>query len=120
VNSIKIKYQKPKVNYCFKNIVAYLLHERTVEPQEQPLLSNTRTQQQSRRVTFLGNSSVSNFPASARDSKRESTAKQRRGKRASSTVQTVFSVGPVQNGYKRSEFRSEELLRIQGREWSMY
>jgi hypothetical protein len=30
--------------------MAYLLHARTVEPQKQPLLSNTRTQQQSNEV----------------------------------------------------------------------
>jgi hypothetical protein len=28
-----------------KNVVAYLLHARTVEPQKQLFLSNTRTQQ---------------------------------------------------------------------------
>jgi hypothetical protein len=43
---------------------------------------------------------------SARDSKRESIVKQWRGKQASLTIQTVFSVGSVQSGYKRSEFRS--------------
>jgi hypothetical protein len=32
------------------NIVAYLLRARTAEPQKQPLLSNTRTQQQNNRV----------------------------------------------------------------------
>jgi hypothetical protein len=43
--------------------------------------------------------------APARDNNRESIVKQRRGKQTSSTIQTVFSVGSVQRGYKRSEFR---------------
>jgi hypothetical protein len=44
--------------------------------------------------------------ASVRDNNRESNAKQWRGKKASSTVQTVFSVGSMQSNCKRSEFRS--------------
>jgi hypothetical protein len=40
--------------------------------------------------------------ASQLDNNKESTAKQRRGKQASSTIQTVFSVEYVQSGYKRS------------------
>jgi tRNA C32,U32 (ribose-2'-O)-methylase TrmJ len=34
----------------FINIVAYLAHARTVEPQKKPLLNNTRTQQQNNGV----------------------------------------------------------------------
>jgi hypothetical protein len=44
--------------------------------------------------------------ASARDKNRKPNVKQRRGKKASTTIQTAFSVGSVQSGYKRSEFRS--------------
>jgi hypothetical protein len=35
-----------------------------------------------------------------------SIARQRRGKQVWSTIQAVFSVGSVQSGYKRVEFRS--------------
>jgi hypothetical protein len=43
-----------------------------------------------------------------------SIARQRRGKQALATIQAVFSVGSTQSGYKRSELRSWELLRVQG------
>jgi hypothetical protein len=36
-------------------------------------------------------------------------ARQRRGKQTPSTIQAVFSVGYVQSGYKRVEFRSWQL-----------
>jgi hypothetical protein len=37
--------QKTEDCMLAKHIVAYLLHARTVEPQKQPFISNTRTQQ---------------------------------------------------------------------------
>jgi hypothetical protein len=46
--------------------------------------------------------------------------RQRRGKQASSKIQGVFSVGSVQSGYKRDEFRSWQLWKyrtVVGREW---
>jgi hypothetical protein len=73
----------PEHNY----IVMYLLHARTVEPQKQPLLSNTCMQQYKSGVI-------------------QSISRQRLGKHISaywimlcnvvaSTVRTVFSVGSV-------------------------
>jgi hypothetical protein len=46
------------------------------------------------------------FPAQVGDNNWESIAKQRRDKQTLSTIQAMFSVGTVQSGYKRSEFRS--------------
>jgi hypothetical protein len=80
------------------NIVAYLLHARTVQPKKQPLPSNIRTQQYNNRVMH-------------------SVSRQRLGKHisayrtvlcnavTSSTIRTVFSVGSVHSAYRRSEFR---------------
>jgi hypothetical protein len=45
------------------------------------------------------------IPAEANARNRRSTARQRRGKKALSTIQAVF-LGSVQSGYKRVEFRS--------------
>jgi hypothetical protein len=47
-------------------------------------------------------------------------ARQRRSKQALSTVQAVFSVGPVQIGYKgvSSEAGSSEVVEEREREWS--
>jgi hypothetical protein len=42
---------------------------------------------------------------------RRSISRQRRGKQALSTIQTVFSVESVQNGHKRVEFRSWHLWK---------
>jgi hypothetical protein len=46
--------------------------------------------------------------ANARNN-RITIARQRRGKQALSTIRAVFSVGFVQSGYKRVEFRSGQL-----------
>jgi hypothetical protein len=52
------------------------------------------------------------IPAEANEWKsRRSTAGQRRGKQALSEIQAVFSVGSVQSGYKRVEFRSWQLWK---------
>jgi hypothetical protein len=60
------------------NIVAYLLHVRTVEPPKQPLLSNTRTQQENNGVM-------------------QSVSKQRLSKHGkhSSTIEKKFSMWSV-------------------------
>jgi hypothetical protein len=42
---------------------------------------------------------------------RRSIAMQRRGKQALTTIETVFSVGSVQSGSKRVEFRSSQLWK---------
>jgi hypothetical protein len=40
-------------------------------------------------------------------------ARQRRGKQALSKIQAVFSVGSVQSGYNRVEFRSWQFSSVQ-------
>jgi hypothetical protein len=49
--------------YYENNSVAYLLHARTVEPQKQPLLSNTHANNITTGLCnpFLGNGSVNTF-----------------------------------------------------------
>jgi hypothetical protein len=48
---------------------------------------------------------------------RRSITKQRRGKQALPTIQAVFSVGSVQSGYKRVEFRCWQLWRNENENW---
>jgi hypothetical protein len=78
--------------------VAYLLHERNVDPQKQPLLSNIHTQKYNNGVM-------------------QSISGQRLGKQISayrivlcnavtSTIRILFSVESVQSACRRSEFRS--------------
>jgi hypothetical protein len=79
-------------------IVAYLIHARTGEPQKQPLLSNTRTQQ-------YNNGAM------------QSVSRQRPGKHisayrhvlctavTSSTILIVFSMWSMQSAYRRREFK---------------
>jgi hypothetical protein len=55
---------------------------------------------------LLGNGSLNTFPQKQTRNNRRSIARQRGGKQALSTIQAVFSLGSVQNGYKRVEFRS--------------
>jgi hypothetical protein len=60
------------------------------------------------RCPLLDNGQVNNFPLN-RVKYRESLAKQWDDGQDSSKIQAVFFVEPVQNGYKRDEFRSWQL-----------
>jgi short subunit fatty acids transporter len=79
VPETSVIFNQLKLLEAQKYMVAYLLHARNVEPQKQPLLSNTRTQQQNNRVV-------------------QSVSRQRLGKHisalcnavTSSTIWTVF------------------------------
>jgi hypothetical protein len=53
------------------------------------------------------------IPAEANaQNNRRAIARQRRGKEALSTIQAVFSVGSVQSGYERVEFRIQQFSSV--------
>lgn len=71
--------------------MAYLLHTWTVEPEKQPLLSNTRARQWKSGV-FYGVHIVN-------------AAMHRRGKHTSSTIETVFSAKSVPTSHLEDNWR---------------